>query len=53
MYYTKRGLQAVCNWVLFDPAIRRKKIPPVILPWNQICFKKEHESKSYQENSRL
>ena len=58
MYYTKRGLQAVCFWVLCDAAVRRKKNPSVILPsWNNFCFskglKKEHESKSYQGNSRL
>lgn len=58
MYYTKRGLQAVCIWVLCDAAVRRKKNPSVILPsWNYFCFskglKKEHESKSYQGNSRL
>ena len=58
MYYTKRGLQAVCIWVLCDAAVRRKKNSSVILPsWNYFCFskglKKEHESKSYQGNSRL
>lgn len=25
MYYTKRGLQAVCFWVLCDAAVRGKK----------------------------
>lgn len=41
MYYTKRGLQAVCIWVLCDAAVRRKKNPSVILPsWNYFCFSK-------------
>ena len=57
MYYTKRGLQAVCIWVLCDAAVRRKKnsLRDLTIMELNLFSKglKEHESKSYQGNSRL
>ena len=57
MYYTKRGLRAVCIWVLCDAAVRRKKnsLRDLTIMELNLFSKglKEHESKSYQGNSRL
>lgn len=53
MYYTKRGLQAVCIWVLCDAAVRRKKNPSVILPsWNYFFFQKALKKNTNQRATR-